>query len=538
MATRVDASTIAAGQLFSTSLFQIPDFQRTYSWTTEKEVSEFWTDLSSGIDSPPYFLGLLIATEEQTGVKTVVDGQQRLTTLTLLANAVRKAASARGKHLIADSMRDLFLFSLDYESEQRIPRIRARADADRSALDRVLDPNREAVDGGSRIEQAQRYLDKCLLEDLESNDASSRLAEWAKFLTSGLVFALFEHPDRNAAFKVYEVVNTRGKDLTPAELIKSYLISSVPESIQQSVYEKWTELEKRFDELRASSQFTQFVRHVSTLSIGYVLPRDLYQEINFHYVGQEGVSALLGDLEGRLPTYTHMVDPSTDSSDISETVSNAFVILEMLALRTVRPVFLAASSIADADQAVAALLRTVVLRSAMGTFGTGSVERQFADAAKQLAANPDDWDSIVDNVKQTLAPTRRAFEQRVRESGLPKSMVHVLRSSLQHDSVTPELVGYPHQIRPVNGEGWENFDHDVYRQWGNTVGNYLLLSSERRPRNTHTPEGAEERLLPLIVEDRLEYLKALKLRELGESDLESFNDEIASRLGSLWFDAE
>jgi len=533
MATRVDASTIAAGQLFSTSRFQIPDFQRTYSWSIDKEVQEFWSDLKAGIASPPYFLGLLIVTEEEPGVKTVVDGQQRLTTLSLLANAVRKAAVERGKLLIADSMRDLFLFSLDYESESRVPRLSARADGDRAALSTVLADG--PGEGNSLIHRAQDFLIKELRADLEAHDSSSRLAEWAKFVTSGLVFALFEHPDRNAAFKVFEVVNTRGKDLTPAELIKSYLLSSVEEVAQKSVYDRWTALEERFDQLQASSQFTQFVRHVATLTVGYVIPRDLYQAINENFQGPAGVEVLLQQLERRAAVYSAMVDPSSDSLETSDLVSNAFAILETLNLRTVRPVFMAACDVVDADEAVQALLQLVVVRSAMGTFGTGSVERQFADAALRIASGSAAWPVVVSELREGLAPTRKNFEQRVRESALPKSMIHVLRSSVEAEASVPKLIGYPHQIRPENGDNWANFDAAAYRQVGGTLGNYLLLDSQRRPRNTHTPDGASERLLPLIAESRAPYLSSLQLADFSERRVEEINAELAEMLGAIWY---
>jgi len=66
--------------LLSSSVFEVPQFQREYSWQ-EDEVSDFWNDLSNGIESDSYFLGLIILTDEGER-KHVVDGQQRLITLT------------------------------------------------------------------------------------------------------------------------------------------------------------------------------------------------------------------------------------------------------------------------------------------------------------------------------------------------------------------------------------------------------------------------------------------------------------------------
>jgi uncharacterized protein with ParB-like and HNH nuclease domain len=78
----LNASASTAGALLSSSIFEVPQFQREYSWQ-EDQVSDFWSDLSKGLDSESYFLGLVILTDEG-GRKHVVDGQQRLITLSLL----------------------------------------------------------------------------------------------------------------------------------------------------------------------------------------------------------------------------------------------------------------------------------------------------------------------------------------------------------------------------------------------------------------------------------------------------------------------
>jgi uncharacterized protein with ParB-like and HNH nuclease domain len=98
--TPLNASASTAGALLSSSTFEVPQFQREYSWQRD-EVSEFWNDLSNGLDSDSYFLGLVILTDEG-GTKHVVDGQQRLITLSLLANAIYFEALGRGRTALAD----------------------------------------------------------------------------------------------------------------------------------------------------------------------------------------------------------------------------------------------------------------------------------------------------------------------------------------------------------------------------------------------------------------------------------------------------
>ena len=111
----LNASALQAGALISKSRFAIPQFQREYSWQ-DGEVSEFWSDLSSNVEAGDYFLGLVILTEEN-GAKNVVDGQQRLVTLTLLATALFFEAKKLGRKALADRIEADFLRSIDYDTD-------------------------------------------------------------------------------------------------------------------------------------------------------------------------------------------------------------------------------------------------------------------------------------------------------------------------------------------------------------------------------------------------------------------------------------
>jgi len=71
----LNASASSAGALLSGSVFEVPQFQREYSWQ-EDEVADFWNDLRTNIESESYFLGLVILTDEAKQ-KHVVDGQRR-----------------------------------------------------------------------------------------------------------------------------------------------------------------------------------------------------------------------------------------------------------------------------------------------------------------------------------------------------------------------------------------------------------------------------------------------------------------------------
>lgn len=527
MATQVEASTIKAGQLFSTADFHIPDFQRDYSWEAGDEVTSFWNDLSKGIDSPPYFLGLLIVTDENDS-KTVVDGQQRIVTLTLLANALRKAALARDKSLVADSMRDVFLRSIDYDNESRPARVDFASARDSRTLAFLLGDSTDADGLNSDLIAAQALLDREVEKDLASRDASARLGKWAHFISNGITFALFEHPDRNAAYKVFEVVNNRGKDLTPAQLIKSYVIGTSEPENQPQTYGRWVELEAPFIDLGAEVQFTQFIRSVVTLHFGYVESRDLYQAITDNYADDAGVDALLVELERHLPLYLQMVSPPSDPDDL---MVRSFAILDTLGLRTTRPVFLATAYATDPVGGFDALLRVIVPRIVSGTFGTGSIERRFAEAANKVFQTGQ-WSDAVAELSD-LIPPRDEFEERVKSRPLNKGVQVVVRASALQATRIPVVDGFLHQIRTRKVEAWPTFTDDDFKLIGSTTGNFFLSSSERRPRGSNSEEGVVTKLLPTALNFELEAV--LDATSWSAESVRTSNEILAERASQVWF---
>lgn len=199
MHTPLNASAVTAGTLMSSSTFEVPLYQREYSWVEDEEVSEFWNDLSRSLNEETYFLGLIILTDEQN-TKHVVDGQQRLLTLTLLAAALYHNAVESGRSALAEKIQSDFLKSIDYETDETHPRVILSDEGDNLTLQAIL--NNELLDHSYnknnslsiRIKESYDYLNKKLREDL-APDPFKRLGIWTDFITNHLYFAVFIHPD-------------------------------------------------------------------------------------------------------------------------------------------------------------------------------------------------------------------------------------------------------------------------------------------------------------------------------------------------------
>lgn len=497
MANPVEATATTAAQLFSVHRFHVPDFQREYAWRVDGEVSDFWRDILSSVDEgAPHFLGLVILTEEE-GWMTLVDGQQRVVTTFLLAKALYDAALDLGRRLVASSLTDTFLYELDFRTESRMARVQLSTPRDIEVLDAILSSTDRPDLSSSRLMQAWKFLNLRLREDLAKSDGPLRLGQWAQHLNAGLQFAIFEHPDRNAAFKVYEVINTRGKQLTPAELLKSYFIGTSDEGSRGAVVDEWRQAE---DALQ-SVELTRFIRHAATLRHGYIIQRDLYQLLTRRYKTAASVEELMQYLSSLLPWYQQLVDPTGDFAP-DDAYARASNVLNYLGLTTVRPLLLALSAAQNSEEGYATALRIIVPRATVESFGTGAVEARFANAAAEISRRGE-WESTLAELRD-LRPGAQDFHAAI-SGGRPLSRthMHVIRAAALQGSPLPYLEGGLHLIRTRYGQGWPLFDDDDFREFGNRLGNTVLLETERRPHGSSSAQGALARLVPALAEEEI-----------------------------------
>ena len=379
------------GTLISGSTFEIPEYQREYAWE-DAQVSEFWSDLSHAISQGPYFLGLIILTGEDRR-KQVVDGQQRLLTITLLAAALRQTAVAIGRKALADRLHSTLLQSLDYATDEVLPRIVLTDSRANEALQSIVENGYvdEALltpgSSSERLWSAYQYLQKELPQN-DSADVFRQLGSWAEFINEQLYVAVFEHPDEAAAYSVFEVVNTRGRQLTTADLLKNYILRNTPPDSRSARYEQWYQMAQQFEQVGVQN-FVPYIRHVVNLQAGYVLPKDLYNYISrrgeFAGAAVPTVDDLMAQLQANLPLYLQLVDPTVEGP-ADPAALDIFVALNELGIAAVRPLMLAISSGDGAVSGMTQVLQLIVKRMVVGNLGASSVERKFAEAARVVHA--------------------------------------------------------------------------------------------------------------------------------------------------------
>lgn len=252
MSKKISGAEYPLSKIFSSDFdYLIPTYQRPYAWTPV-QAGELFSDLYDFYlkeKEDTYFLGsVVLIKEEGKPAAEVIDGQQRLTTLTILLSALTHKASS--------DIRDAFNKYLcepgnELEGLEKKPRLTLR-ERDRVffksfiqdvKLDELIAKDTAQLDNESQRniqKNARLFLEK--LEVMFGTDSKS-LTSFGSFLVQRCFLVAVSTPSQQSAFRVFSVLNSRGLDLLPTDIIKSDVIGKISEKQRDQYNTTWEELE-------------------------------------------------------------------------------------------------------------------------------------------------------------------------------------------------------------------------------------------------------------------------------------------------------
>lgn len=240
------------GKVFSDEfVFEMPMYQRPYAWTIE-EAGELLGDLRSFMDDEgeleelnPYFLGSIVLIKEDAPEAEVVDGQQRLTTLTILLAALRSLAAPKFAESLSEylyergnlvmSTPNRYRLSLR-ERDNKFLRTFVQEDNGLNALESSKTTLREtAPDSQKKILEVALYF----LEQLRNMSEYQRV-RLAQFIITRCYLVVVSTPDIESAYRIFAVLNDRGLPLTYPDILKAEVLGKISDDARREEYaQKW-----------------------------------------------------------------------------------------------------------------------------------------------------------------------------------------------------------------------------------------------------------------------------------------------------------
>lgn len=498
-------------KLFGNGLtYNIPRFQRDYSWT-DVEWDELWLDIQEATKpdgESAHYMGYLVLQTLNDKTFDVIDGQQRLTTLSIIVLAILR------------NLKRLVETGQDAErNQQRLEQIRSSyigyldpvtlVAASKLTLNRnnndyyqnylvplAVLPQRGFKASEHAMRKASDWFEKRVLEfaraatDAET-DTGVSLAKLLESICDKLFFTVITVSDELNAYKVFETLNSRGVRLSATDLLKNYLFSvlhrdGVHENEMSAMDDRWERLVSRLGE----TDLPDFLRIHWMSRNGLVRQSELFKTIRAKIDKRADVFALLNALDADVDPYLGLTSP--ESSDWSSELKDSAALLRMFGVRQPYALLIAARRVLSVGD-FTALLKIIVNISfrynVIGTMQAGEQERVYSDVAARLSAGKfADLASIVEALRPVYpgdAAFKAAFaskELKTTQSRNNRIMRFILcnleRQAGGNDHDRDSATFTVEHILPQNPEGgWEQFteieaDANKYR-----IGNMALLET-------------------------------------------------------------
>ena len=253
--------------------FVIPIYQRTYSWT-EKECRQLWDDIvrcGSSDKIAVHFVGSIVYVESGLSQVThqapllVIDGQQRLTSVSLLlaalANAVGESEPFDG--FSQRKIRNYYLVNPEEEGDRHFKL--QLSQTDKASLNAIVDSSEKPQQPSLRVTENYDLFEGWIKSE------KVNLALLCKGLAKLVVVDIALTRDQDNPQLIFESMNSTGKELSQADLIRNFILMGLEPVLQTKLYEQfWRPMEIDFGQEAYGEHFDSFMRHYLTVLSGEI----------------------------------------------------------------------------------------------------------------------------------------------------------------------------------------------------------------------------------------------------------------------------
>ena len=395
--------------------FVIPIYQRTYSWS-EKECLQLWEDIlrtGSNDAITAHFVGSIVYVEKglysvsSQSPLLVIDGQQRLTTVTLLIEAVARALGDDEpiEGYSAIKLRNYFLLNPLEEGEKRYKLILSQTD--KTSLTALLDQSPELPkDFSVRIKANFDFFVSKVAEEKDN------LAAVCKGIAKLILVDISLNRDQDNPQLIFESLNSTGRELSQADLIRNFILMGLEHSLQTKLYDQyWRPMEKDFGQEGYSDYFDSFMRHYLTVKTGVIPKENEVYDAFKQYARSLSVEPLVADIRTFAKYYCAIALGAENDSELKM----AFHDLRELKVDVAFPLLLEFyqdydKKVLSSDELlkVVRLVESYVFRRAICDIPTNSMNKTFATFSRDLKR-----DRYLESVNANflLLPSYRRFPE-------------------------------------------------------------------------------------------------------------------------------
>ncbi|GAA8885604.1 DUF262 and DUF1524 domain-containing protein [Helicobacter pylori] len=364
----------------------IPIYQRLYSWEKE-QCKQLWDDIIKigGNDKMNgHFIGSILyvinnKTSYSNNVLLIIDGQQRLTTITLLLTALRNHLSDEVKR---KEIEDHYLINSDKDGDKKFRLILSESDKD-TLLSLIDKDRRKPSEPSSKIMENFKLFEEWIRKN------TNQLETIFKGLEKLMIVEIALEKGKDDPQLIFESMNSKGMELTQTDLIRNYIVMETEIEKQEGFYNKyWRAMEEEFKQ--NETLFNKFVRHYLTIKTREIPNINKVYVAFKRYQQERGIEteALLQDLQKYCGYFCQIVFKKEDDK---EDLNKALGFLVDLEMDVIYPLLLELYS--DYSDGVLSkddfkhsidLIEGYIFRRAVCGLGTNSLNKVFPSFTKHI----------------------------------------------------------------------------------------------------------------------------------------------------------
>jgi Protein of unknown function DUF262/Protein of unknown function (DUF1524) len=488
--------------LSAPNTFFVPDYQRDYSWTSE-ETSELWDDIEALITGKRsnHYLGAIVVISAAKRRLEIVDGQQRLASLSLLILAIINHLKSVNEGDKARAFSGL-IHKVDSESGADVPKLSLNEN-NRLIFSSIHDgTNPKAIPDhklrtNKQLVQAYDFFVKKIGEFFQEYQkvglASQRLES---AINDSLHLTLIRVNDAESAFLIFETLNQRGLELSVSDLIKNHLLSTLKiKTNRESVRRHWDAITRNVGE----GDVTSFLRHYWLSVHGVIREREIFKIVRLNCKDGKSTLKFVKELLSASAVYGSLQSGIVESSVGLSNGRRAALLndleqINLCALKQCYPVLLAAfQSIPKLSPDVFRLMLVFTFRySVIGGQATGNLERLYSDVARRIRRDAPNQIGQIESWLGKMKPSDEVFVswfsvKTEKSSKIARYILQCLedkgyKSTSFHTNMSTQKVNLEHVLprNPARKSQWRvDFSSDELSEYSARLGNLALLETEK-----------------------------------------------------------
>lgn len=499
----LDTNTVNLNDVFANGRrYKVPDYQRDYSWE-EEQWDDLWTDiLTVRRQGIVHYMGAIVLHDHKDKTYGVIDGQQRLATLSLIALAVIKriqelidsgveseANTQRKERLLSQYVGEKDAVSLRYANKLKL---NENNDSFYSGflvqLRSPVNPHR-LPSSDKLLHKSFLYFSQKLDELFGSAVSGEELADFIQNqVAERLLFIQIVVEDQLSAYTVFETLNARGIELTVTDLLKNYLLSLTARSEidKQQAKEQW----RRIIRITDLDAFPKFLRYYWNSRYELVRKDGLFKALRNSVITAEQAFGLLDEVEKAAAIYAALENPHDELWIGNREIRKR--VLEMKIFNVTQPYSLLLATYECLRAEFETVLRFCAVISfrynVIGGLNPNNQEIVFNRAARKIFKGTISTAAQVAQELKDIYPSDEDFANAFstkelntkRYKKLSRYILYALENQIAAtDRNFEDETGTIEHILPENPSyGWEaSFAHDEQANYIYRLGNLTLLET-------------------------------------------------------------